>query len=89
MRTQKKSKKQEDYKTLFIKQSKETARLRKCVYVRPEFHERMMKIVHIVGENELSLFSYIDNVLEHHFNSFQEDITQAYKEKLSNNIFYF
>ena len=78
---------EQDYETLFIKESNITARLGKTVYVRKEFHERMMKIVHVIGENEISLSSYIDNVLAHHFESFQDDIMKSYKHKNNNNLF--
>ncbi|MDR1120100.1 MAG: DUF3408 domain-containing protein [Dysgonamonadaceae bacterium] len=76
-----------DYVASFIKESNTVARQGKTVYVRKEFHERIQKIVQVIGNNEVSLFSYIDNVLVHHFENFQEDITQAYKQKVSNDLF--
>ena len=36
-------------------------------------------------EDEVSLFSYIDNVLAHHFNTFQEEIKKLYEQ--NNNLF--
>jgi hypothetical protein len=79
--------KSQDYESLFISESTATARLGKTVYIRKEHHERILKIIQVIGNNEVSLFSYIDNVLTHHFDSFQEDISQAYKSKISNEIF--
>ncbi|KAA6340802.1 hypothetical protein EZS27_011347 [termite gut metagenome] len=76
----------QDYETLFIKESNITARLGKTVYIRKEFHERIQKIVQVIGDNEVSLFSYIDNILSHHFESYQEDINQSYKQKNKDNI---
>ena len=87
MKTKKKIRKQSDYTALFIRQSEETARLGKTVYVRREFHDRIVKIVQIIGDNEISLFSYIDNVLANHFDNFQEDISQIYKQRISNDVF--
>ena len=87
MKTKKKIRKQTDYTALFIRQSEETARLGKTVYVRREFHDRIQKIVQVIGCNEVSLFSYIDNVLAHHFDNFQEDISQTYKQRVSNDVF--
>jgi hypothetical protein len=66
--------KTQDYENLFIRESNVTARLGKTVYIRKEFHDRILKIVQVIGDNEVSLFSYIDNVLAHHFDAFQEDI---------------
>lgn len=79
--------KTQDYESLFIRESGITARLGKTVYIRKEFHDRILKIIQVVGGNEVSLFSYIDNVLAHHFDNFQEDISQAYKQRVSNDIF--
>jgi hypothetical protein len=82
-----KTKNREDYMTVFIKESNTVARLGKTVYIRKEFHDRIMKIIQVIGDNEVSLFSYIDNVLAHHFDAFQEDISQAYRQKISNDLF--
>jgi hypothetical protein len=79
--------KSQDYESLFIRESTVTARLGKTVYIRKEFHDRILKIVQVVGCNEVSLFSYIDNVLAHHFDSFQDDISQAYKQRISKDVF--
>ena len=79
--------KQADYERLFIKESNITARLGKTVYVRKEFHERILKIIQVIGDNDISLFSYIDNVLIHHFDSFQNEIMKSYKNKNNDNLF--
>lgn len=71
----------QDYETLFFKESPIKTRNGKVVYIRKEFHDRITKIVRVIGENEFSLFSYLDNVLEHHFNSFQNEITEIYRKK--------
>jgi hypothetical protein len=77
----------QDYENLFIRESNITARLGKTVYIRKEFHDRILKIVQVIGGNEVSLFSYIDNVLAHHFVAFQEDISLAYKQNISKDVF--
>jgi hypothetical protein len=87
MKTKAKSRKVQDYKSLFIKESGETARTGKTVYLRREHHERIMKIAQVIGDNNLSIFSYIDNVLIHHFEHFQDEINELYRQKNSNSIF--
>jgi hypothetical protein len=77
----------QDYESLFIKESNITARLGKTVYIRKEFHDRIQKIVWVIGGNDVSLFSYIDNIIAHHFETFQDDITRLYNQKNSNTIF--
>ncbi len=67
-----------DYKELFVQEVGITARTGKSVYIRKEHHEKIMKIVQVIGKNEVSLFSYIDNVLSHHLSVYQDDITELY-----------
>lgn len=71
-----------DYESLFIREAGGiTAREGKTVYIRKQYHDRILKIVQVIGGNDLSLFSYLDNVLEHHFALFQEEITTLYNKK--------
>lgn len=70
-----------DYETLFIKESGVTTRQARHVYIRTDFHDLISKIIHVIGHNEMSIFSYIDNVLAYHFEEFQEEISKTYKEK--------
>lgn len=78
---------QKSYELLFIRTAPTTARSGKTVYIRKEFHDRIMRIAQTIGNNELSLFSYIDNVLEHHFNTYQGDITELYRKRRPDDIF--
>ena len=73
------------YRSLFLKEADVPARIGKTVYVRKEYHERIQLILRVICKNEVSLFSYIDNVLAHHFDMFQEDIKRLYEQ--NNNIF--
>ena len=74
--------KSQDYESLFIREAGGiTAREGKTVYIRKQYHDRILKIVRVIGGNDLSLFSYLDNVLEHHFALFQEEITTLYNKK--------
>ena len=72
---------QADYETLFIKESDITTRQARHVYIRTDFHELISKITHVIANKEMSIFSYIDNVLAHHFEEYQEEISKIYKEK--------
>ena len=75
----------EIYRSLFFKEAAIPARIGKTVYVRKEYHERIQLILRVIGKDEVSLFSYIYNVLAHHFNTFQEEIKKLYKQ--NNNLF--
>ena len=48
----------QDYESLFIRTAPSTTRSGKAVYIRKEFHDRIMRIVQNIGFNEVSLFSY-------------------------------
>ena len=54
------------------------AREGKMAYVRPEFHERIMRITRVIGHDRLSLSAYIDHVLAHHFKQCEEAIKSHY-----------
>ena len=73
--------KMQEYEDLFFKAASIKTRNGKVVYIRKEFHERMMKIVQVIGENDYTLFDYLNNVLEHHFDTFQNEITELYRKK--------
>jgi hypothetical protein len=71
-----------DYKTLFLHEAMITARSGKTVYICQQHHNRILKILQVIGKNEVSLFAYIYNVLEHHFAEFQDDITELYESNI-------
>ena len=78
--TRRKRGKSPDYEELFIQEAGITARTGKSVYIRKAHHDKIMKIVQVIGKNQISLFSYIDNVLNHHFEMFQNEITELYNK---------
>jgi hypothetical protein len=78
---QKRNSSQVDYEQLFFRNPQTNARNGKSVYIRPEFHERLSRIVQVIGEDKLSLYAYLDNVLEYHFEEFGEQIVTSFNEK--------
>lgn len=78
--TKRKRGKSPDYESLFIQEVGITARTGKSVYIRKEHHEKITKIVQVIGKNQVSLFSYIDNVLTQHFAAYQDEITELYNK---------
>jgi hypothetical protein len=77
----KKSEVSSSYLSIFIRQTDSKARFGKHVPIRQEYHERIQKIVRVIGNDEISIFDYIDNVLNQHFDDFQEEIVKLYNEK--------
>lgn len=70
-----------DYEHTFFKKSETNARDGKTVYIRPEFHEKLTRIIHVIGEDKISIYAYIDNLLDFHFREFAEQITKSYNDK--------
>lgn len=66
------------YETLFLVNSSIPTRSGKLVSIREKYHDRIAKIVQIIGKKEVSIFSYIDNVLSYHFEHFRKEISELY-----------
>ncbi|WP_267740322.1 DUF3408 domain-containing protein [Myroides injenensis] len=58
--------------------------------MRPEFHKKLNWIVQVIGKNKVSVYTYLHNLLEHHFNEFEQQITAYFNDenKLFFKIFY-
>lgn len=52
----------------------------KTIYIRKEYHERLSRIIQVIGKDEIPLYAYLDNILEHHFELFEEAITSDFNE---------
>lgn len=70
------------YQSLFLVNNFPSSRNGKVVYIRPEYHERLQRIVQLDREEKITLYSYIDNILEQHFKEFGDDIVNYYHEKI-------
>ncbi len=75
------SSKKADYEETFLVNRFPSGRNGKVVYIRPEYHERLLRIVQLTREEKTTLYSYIDNILEHHFKEFGDDITDYFNER--------
>lgn len=70
------------YDATFVRGSNLTARLGKQVYIRKEFHDRIQKMLHVMGGNEVTIASFLDNVLAHHFTQFQDEIAESFSRHM-------
>ncbi len=66
------------YKIKFFVNADVTSRTGKMVNIRKTYHERIMKIIRVIGNNEITMFSYLDNVLKEHFDNYRDEITELY-----------
>lgn len=74
------SSKKVEYEETFLVNRFPSGRNGKVVYIRPEYHERLLRIVQLTREERTTLYSYIDNILEQHFKDYGDDITQYFNE---------
>ncbi len=65
----------------FLRTHSMTKRGDKSIYIRQEYHERLSRIVQVLGKDEIPLYAYLDNILEHHFEMFEKAITDDFNEK--------
>lgn len=74
------AKQEKEYLEHFIRTQEKPIRSVKTAYIRPEFHERIQRIVSVIGKGQLSLSVFIDHVLECHFNDYEEVIRRLYNK---------
>lgn len=71
----------QDYCGQFFKIPTTTASRGKSVYVRQEHHETFNRLTNIMGIDKLTIYAYLDNIIEYHFQEFGELIKEIYNEK--------
>ncbi|MFA9193383.1 DUF3408 domain-containing protein [Flavobacterium sp. FBOR7N2.3] len=69
------------YESIFFKRPDTNARDGKTVYIRPDFHEKLSRIVQVIGEDKITIYAYLDNLLSYHFQEFGEQITKSFNDK--------
>lgn len=72
----------QEYEERFVRESEITARRGRQIYIRPEFHDRIQKIIQVIGGNGVSMASYVDNVLAAHFEEQRENITESFNRHI-------
>lgn len=54
---------------------------RQPLYVSRTTHEKLMKIVTVIGGRKTTVSSYVENILLRHFDQFQDEINELYESK--------
>ena len=70
------SKERESYKSVFLK--KRSVCNRQSVYISGEIQKRIMQIVGVITNKQVSIGSFIDNVLEEHLNTYNDVLSVLY-----------
>ena len=79
------SKERENYKSVFFK--KRAVCNRQSVYISGEIQKRIMQIVGVITNKQVSIGSFIDNVLEEHLNTHNDVLSALYREEMQKGIF--
>ena len=77
-----KAEKRVGYIDKFMSKADFTARNGKQVCIKEETHERIMKFVNVVGKGQTSVASFIENIINEHFNIHNVEIKAAFDEGL-------
>lgn len=71
----------DSYGSLFLDGHTMTKRGDKSIYIRQEYHERLSRIIQVIGEDRIPMYAYLDNILAHHFKMFEKEITDDFNSK--------
>lgn len=69
------------YQELFLLNEFPSTRSGKVVYIRPEYHEVLLRITQLAKEEKTTLYSYLDNILKQHLKEYSQEITQYFNDK--------
>lgn len=69
------------YAEQFLTHQTMTKRGDKSIYIRPEYHERLSRIIQIIADDQIPLYAYLDNILAYHFETFEKEITDDFNNK--------
>jgi Protein of unknown function (DUF3408) len=69
------------YEQAFLQMNNMQKRGSKSIYVSSVHHERLTRIVQIIGDDKIPLYAYLGNILEHHFKMFEAIIAMEFDEK--------
>ncbi|WP_245935838.1 DUF3408 domain-containing protein [Sphingobacterium athyrii] len=71
----------ETYEKMFLGRKNMDKRGERSIYLRAEYHERLTRIVQIIGGDKIPLYAYLDNILSHHFDLFEKRLTEEFAAK--------
>jgi len=69
------------YAEQFLTHHTMTKRGDKSIYIRPEYHERLSRIIQVIADDQIPLYAYLDNILAYHFEKFEKEITDDFNNK--------
>lgn len=74
------SEQKKSYEALYIHPSDIIGRQEKTIYLRGDYYERINSIIQLYKNPRLSVFAYVDAVLEQHFEAHKKDIKEVHNK---------
>lgn len=56
---------------------------RRSVYVSYSTHEKLTRIANVLGSGKATVSSYIELIVQHHFNTYKNEINELYKQNMN------
>ncbi|MDR6457415.1 hypothetical protein J2786_000508 [Chryseobacterium vietnamense] len=72
---------EKEYFEIFFKIPKQNASKGRTVYIRPEFHQKFLKLIAGLEIDRLTMYAYLDNIIDYHFIHFEELIHKIYQDR--------
>lgn len=79
-RESRKRRNKNDYESTFIRPSDITGRQEKTIYLRADYYNRINGLIQLYKNPRLSVFAYIDAVLEQHFETYKKEIKDVHNK---------
>ena len=57
---------------------------RRSVYVSNSTHEKLTRIATILGMGKATVSSYVESIIQHHFDKHKDEINELYKKNMEN-----
>ena len=57
---------------------------RRSVYVSNSTHEKLTRIATILGMGKATVSSYVESIIQHHFDKHKDEINELYKKSMEN-----
>lgn len=71
-------KRKDGYESLFIRKSPVPGRQGKTTYIRKEFFDRIQQITRLYNNPDISVYSYVDAVLEQHLEYYKLEMKEIH-----------
>jgi len=79
MPTKKKKERQGSYDDIFLHEKR--IKIPCAMHIDMETHKRLQRIVRLVFDNEISLSNFVDNILVHHLDKYNDELKQRLESK--------